>query len=86
MSEMFVNYEFATWRHVVNLRIGPGPVETIRGPGEALGYLNGRWPEKAGPYMDAARRKCLWALENRTASEEAREVFMAAAIEARLLA
>jgi len=85
MREMSISYEFATWRHVVNLRVGQGPIETIRCPGEALGYLNGRWPEGAGPYTDAARSKCLRALEDRTASEEAREVFMAAAIEASLL-
>ena len=73
------------WRKPVMVRIGYGPTETIRGPSEAFEYLNSRWPIVEGIYHDLAEQKCRAAMERKAFAEEARDIFVSAAIEARVL-
>lgn len=75
-----------TWRAPVRIRAGAGLAESVRGPEEALHCLTYRWPAAEGSCFDTARRKCVLALQKRAACEEARDVFISAAIEARMLA
>ncbi|CAD7034765.1 hypothetical protein REJC140_03358 [Pseudorhizobium endolithicum] len=75
-----------SWASPVGIRIGYGSSELIRGPEQALEYLTGRWPVTNGRYYDLAKLKCAAALERRASAEEAREVFISAAIEAYVFA
>jgi hypothetical protein len=74
------------WQPPIRVRVGTGIADTVRGPEAALEYLTYRWPAINGPNFAAARMKCLLALQKRARCEEAREAFISAAIEARMLA
>ena len=76
----------SAWRQPVAVRIGYGMAESVRSPAEACEYLSYRWPNSEGVYLELARRKCLAAKERRASAEEARELFISAAIEADVLA
>ena len=73
------------WSRPVLIRIGYGASEAVKGPLEAIGYLVQRWPE-AGVYRELATLKCTAAAKRHGSAEEAREVFVAAALEAYILA
>lgn len=74
------------WQTPVYVRIGYGSSESLHGPNEALVYLANRWPAKRGPYYENAKFACVIAVEQNGSSEIAREAFIAAAIEANILA
>ncbi|AXV17845.1 DUF982 domain-containing protein (plasmid) [Neorhizobium sp. SOG26] len=74
------------WRYPVTIRIGYGLPEAIRGPLEAIECLEHRWPQNAGLYFELALRRCETAARRASSNEEAREMFMSAAIEAYVLA
>ncbi len=74
------------WDTPVYLKIGRGMLETIEGPYEALVYLSTRWPAERGPYYDRAKVMCTEAVEAYGSVTEAREAFIAAAIEVLILA
>ena len=74
------------WANPVGIRIGYGSSELVRGPEQALEYLTRRWPVTEGPYYDLAKLKCAAAAERRASAEEAREIFISAAIEAYVFA
>lgn len=74
------------WRVPVAIRIGYGGSELVRGPEQACDYLTNRWPFFEGVYHDLAERKCRAAMERRASSEEARDIFVSAAMEAYVLA
>jgi hypothetical protein len=74
------------WDTPVYLRIGRGSLETVEGPYEALVYLSTRWPAERGPCYDRAKATCSEAVEAYGSMTEAREAFIAAAIEVLILA
>ncbi|CAD7044483.1 hypothetical protein REJC140_03825 [Pseudorhizobium endolithicum] len=76
----------AVWRHPVVIRIGYGMREPVRGPAEAYHYLSYRWPSGEYVHLELARQKCQAATERGASSEEARELFITAAMEAEVLA
>jgi hypothetical protein len=87
MSPEIIEVPYAvTWTVPVRVRVGNGFSETIGGPEEALHCLTYRWPAVGGNQFDTARLKCLRALQKQASCEEARDVFISAAIEARMLA
>jgi hypothetical protein len=74
------------WLAPVAIRIGQRPSEFIHGPGEAIQYLERRWPLQHGPHLDAAKRRCVEAINHLEHVEASREAFIAAAAEAEVLA
>ncbi|CUX66780.1 conserved hypothetical protein [Agrobacterium tumefaciens str. Kerr 14] len=74
------------WRTPVYVRIGHGASEAINDAHEALHYLNVRWPTERGKKYTLACVTCANAVERRESAEVAREAFIAAAIEALILA
>lgn len=73
------------WNAPVRVRVGYGFAETIRGPRQALEYLNWRWPVREGTYYLKAMRECAAGLQRKISAEAARETFVLASIEARML-
>jgi hypothetical protein len=73
------------WSSPVRVRIGYGFPETIRGPKEALEYLNWRWPVREGTYYVRALKDCAAFLQRQIPIENVRETFVLASIEARML-
>ncbi|WP_342354145.1 DUF982 domain-containing protein [Rhizobium grahamii] len=76
----------AKWTSPVAIRIGKRSPEFIHGPDEAIDYLEHRWPQHEGAQYEAARRRCIEAVNNLRHPEIAREAFIAAAAEAKVLA
>jgi Protein of unknown function (DUF982) len=74
------------WNHPVIVRIGYGLAEAIRGPVEAIDCLQHRWPGSSGIYFEMALSRCGTASRRASSLEEARELFISAAIEAFVLA
>ncbi|MND71487.1 hypothetical protein D3C80_630130 [compost metagenome] len=74
------------WESPVYVRIGHGASDAIRSADDALHYLNLRWPTERGTKYTLASVACANAVEGRDSPENAREAFVAAAIEALILA
>lgn len=74
------------WKKAVLIRIGNGSSDTFNGPGEAFEALNNRWPATHGPSCVNAKRLCSVAVAENMPSEAARDAFVEAALEARVLA
>lgn len=75
-----------TWPAPIAVRIGKDQAEFIHGPAEAMDYLEHRWPHVSGPHHEAARRRCVEAMNHLEHPEAARDAFIAAAAEADVLA
>jgi hypothetical protein len=73
------------WSEPVRVRVGYGFPETIRGPREALDYLNWRWPVREGVYYMKALRECTASLRRQIPLDTVRETFVLASIEAKML-
>jgi hypothetical protein len=73
------------WSEPVRVRVGYGFPETIRGPEEALNYLQWRWPVREGRYYFEALKDCADSLQKRVPVEKVRETFVLASIEAQML-
>ncbi len=73
------------WSEPVRVRVGYGFPETIRGPQEALDYLNWRWPVREGVYYMKALKECADFLRHQIPLDKVRETFVLASIEARML-
>jgi hypothetical protein len=73
------------WRAPVWVRVGNGMPEIVRGPKDALAQLQFRWPSFQGASYLEANRKCMAAFTKRGLCEEAREAFINASIEAKML-
>lgn len=58
----------------------------VNGPSEALDWMSRNWPDARGPCYVAARSLCRAAMSGRRSPEEARDMFLSAAEEARLSA
>jgi hypothetical protein len=76
----------ALWRAPVLIRIGYGSSEQVASPSVALDYLQNRWPHERGSHYAKAITDCKTASEGQIPHEVARETFIAAAIESRVLA
>ncbi|AYD00853.1 DUF982 domain-containing protein [Neorhizobium sp. NCHU2750] len=73
------------WSEPVRVRVGYGHPETIRGPQEALDYLNWRWPVREGVYYVKALKDCAASLQRKMPLDAVRETFVLASIEAKML-
>lgn len=73
------------WSNPVTVRVGYGFPETIRGPSEALEYLNWRWPVREGIHYAKALKDCAAFLQKQLPLEHVRETFVLASIEAKML-
>lgn len=76
----------ARWATPVYVRIGHGASEVITGPQKALHFLMIRWPTERGAKYTMAGIACANSVEGRGSPEVAKEAFIAAAIEASVLA
>ncbi|MCB5205475.1 DUF982 domain-containing protein [Neorhizobium sp. T786] len=74
------------WRALVRIRIGTGSADLITGPNDAFEALSNRWPAERGPHYKDAKRLCSIAIGGGLPPEVAREAFIAAALEAAVLA
>lgn len=75
-----------TWSNPIEVGFAAERSQLVCGPIEALRCLNDLWPDRRGPYYVAARSYCRAAIDGRKSAEEAREVFISAALEADLTA
>jgi hypothetical protein len=73
------------WKAPVRIRIGNGSADIIKGPNNAFEALNNRWPAGHGHHYADAKMTCSMAATGEIPAEIARERFIAAAIEARIL-
>lgn len=73
------------WLAPVYLRIGYGMPEAIHSTKEALHYLLFRWPAVRGPAYHRAKSICTVPSGNKKPCLEAREAFLLACIEAKVL-
>ncbi|KQV83483.1 hypothetical protein ASC90_20770 [Rhizobium sp. Root1220] len=74
------------WTAPVAIRIGKRSSEFVHGPDEAIFFLEHRWPCNKGAQFEVARRRCVEAINQLEHPETAREAFIAAADEAKVLA
>ncbi|KQY26833.1 DUF982 domain-containing protein [Rhizobium sp. Root482] len=74
----------AKWSSPVEVGFAHKASQTVQGPFDALICLMDTWPDMRGPRYVAARSFCRAAIEGRKSPEEAREVFISAAKEAKL--
>ena len=74
------------WSAPVHVVIGNGPSETIFGPEAAVQYLRSGWPIRNSLRHSKALRACTAATHRRAPPDLARDVFIAACVEADLLA
>lgn len=82
---MMITTSDVRWLSPVRVRIGYGFPETIRGPREALAYLDFRWPAIHGHFYRQAKEACLSALSDSRQTQTARDCFVEACVEARML-
>ncbi|CAD7038718.1 hypothetical protein REJC140_00659 [Pseudorhizobium endolithicum] len=82
---MMIRTSDVRWLTPVRVRIGYGFPETIRTPHEALSYLHYRWPAVDGDHYRQAKVLCAEAVEHPGLTEAAREAFLHACIEAKML-
>ncbi len=73
------------WSKPVRVRIGYGLPEIIRGPQQALEYLNWRWPVRDGVYYVKALKECAASLQKQIPLDKVRETFVLVSIEAKML-
>ncbi len=73
------------WLAPVYVRIGYGLPEAVRSPRQALEKLLYRWPQSRGDAYERAMCSCMASAERSQARETAREDFIQACIEARIL-
>lgn len=82
---MMIRTNVLRWTSPVRVRIGYGLPETIRNPQDALAYLQHRWPAIYGDRYRRAAEACGQAMDGRIAADIARQTFIEACIEARML-
>lgn len=72
------------WKVPVAVGDGTEPRIVIKGPGDALNFLDRRWPCKGGTLHDRARLQCQASLAEIIPADSSRKPFLAAMIEANL--
>ncbi|WP_371878061.1 DUF982 domain-containing protein [Shinella zoogloeoides] len=73
------------WTVPVVLAFEPGCGETVHGPEQALHYLLIRWPDQRGRRYEQACAVTAMCVEGHGGLSQAREAFIAAAVEAGIL-
>jgi hypothetical protein len=73
------------WNQPVKITTPHSGNQTVHGPFAALIFLLDEWPDMRGPDYVQARSLCRAAIAGRKTPEEAREVFVRAAKEARII-
>ena len=74
------------WSAPVHVRVGHGSSESIFGPEAAVEYLRYRWPARSNQHYLNAMRACTAAIDRSESPDFARDAFIAACIEANMLA
>ena len=74
------------WSAPVHVRVGHGSSESIFGPEAAVEYLKYRWPARSNQHYLNAMRACTAATDRSESPDFARDAFIAACIEANMLA
>ncbi|MEA3534667.1 DUF982 domain-containing protein [Rhizobium sp. CC-YZS058] len=72
------------WVEPVSVAAGAQEIRVVSGPSEALACLSEAWPDARGPRYVAARSICRAAIDGRKPVEDARNLFLLAAHEAKL--
>jgi hypothetical protein len=75
----------AKWSDPVVVQIGKRPPEQITNAAEALIFLTTRWPAERGRQYQTATAVCSAALRRQAHSIDARQTFLSAALEARMI-
>ncbi|MGY5811296.1 DUF982 domain-containing protein [Rhizobium sp. LEGMi198b] len=73
------------WNAPVCVAVGGRFASCVNGPEDAIHFLSVRWPSERGSYYVKAKEKCLAAISHRATLEAAREAFVMACLEARLI-
>ncbi len=73
------------WKTPVWVKVGNGIPEAVRSPAEALQKLKYRWPAEQGRHYSGAKASCAAAMRAQLEAELARDAFVRASIEARML-
>jgi len=74
------------WPVPVRIQVGYGLPELVYGPAQAVDVLENRWPTRDGKHYRDALGHCRSAADRLVPLAKAREVFVAASIEANMLA
>lgn len=75
----------SAWEEPIKITLPLSGGQTVQGPFAALIFLLDEWPDLRGPAYVRARSVCRAAVAGRTSPEEARETFLSAAREAKLI-
>lgn len=73
------------WNTPVRVDIGDRFASFVRGPDDAIHFLSVRWPSERGTSYSRAKEICFAAISHRIAVEAAREAFVMACLDARLI-
>ncbi len=84
--ETEMNCSNICWAEPVRVRVGHGIPVDIDGPQSALNTMTQRWPQTRGEHYDRARNLCMAALGRRVSATSIRDDFVAACLEAGILA
>lgn len=82
MGVAMKRYAVGIWTIPVVVELEPGHGETVHGPEQALHYLLIRWPAKRGARHEQACMVTAMCVEGHGGLAQAREAFIAAAVEA----
>lgn len=83
---MVIDVDFQIrWAVPVHVRMAGGSRECIHGPNAALLALQSQWPSKDNAEFRLAMARCRKALMEHGSAELARESFMNAAVQAKVL-
>ncbi|MCD2173565.1 DUF982 domain-containing protein [Rhizobium sp. C4] len=74
------------WIAPIRIGLFSDDAMVVEGPTQALALLHDDWPSSGGKHHQAAVHECKLACHELGRSENAREAFMAAALEAGILA
>lgn len=81
MGVAMKKHAVGVWIAPVVVELEAGHAETVHGPEQALHYLLIRWPARRGPRYEQASMVTALCVEGHGGLEQARETFVAAAIE-----
>ena len=84
--ETEMNCSDICWAEPVRVRVGHGVPVNIDGPQSALNTMMQRWPQTGGEQYKRARKLCMAALGRRVPAASIRDDFVAACVEADILA